>query len=152
MLGPDSGNPLSECALPDTVQAGGELVLQWNGFEDAAAIALKSSAVEYDLEVEVVTSSGLIALVPREVTPGVYDVMLTQSVSRKLGAVEVTPADQESGSDENPDTGDEPGTDPEPDPEPGTDPEPEPGTDPDPESTLSQVLNRLWMFRLRVRD
>ena len=130
VLGPDSGNPLSECALPDTVQAGSELVLQWNGFEDAAAIALKSSAVEYDLEVEVVTSSGLIALVPREVTPGVYDVMLTQSVSMKLGAVEVTPADPESGSDENPDTGDEPGTDPEP--EPGTDPEPEPGTDPDP--------------------
>lgn len=132
VLGPDSGNPLSECAVPDTVQAGGELVLQWNGFEDAAAIALKSSAVEYDLEVEVVTSSGLIALVPREVTPGVYDVMLTQSVSMKLGAVEVTAADQESGSEENPDTGDEPGTDPEPDPEPGTDPEPEPGTDPDP--------------------
>lgn len=142
VLGPDSGNPLSECALPDTVQAGGELVLQWNGFEDAAAIALKSSPAEYDLEVEVVTSSGLIALVPREVTPGVYDVMLTQSVSMKLGAVEVTAADQESGSEENPDTGDEPGTDPEPgtdqepDPEPGTDPEPgsdpEPGTDPDP--------------------
>lgn len=132
VLGPDSRNPLSECALPDTVQAGGELVLQWNGFEDAAAIALKSSAVEYDLEVEVVTSSGLIAMVSREVTPGVYDVMLTQSVSMKLGAVEVTAADQESGSDEDPEQ------DPEDDPnegegdEPGSEPQPDEGTDDDP--------------------
>lgn len=130
VLGPGSGSPLSECAVPDTVRAGGELILQWNGFEDDAALSLHSeSEGDYELEVEVVTSSGLIAVVPVDVPPGEYDVMLVQGGSRKLGTVRVTAAP------EVPDSGDEPEPEPEPDPgqdpEPTPDPEPGPGEEPD---------------------
>lgn len=127
VLGPGSGNPLSECAVPDTVRAGGELILQWNGFEDDAALSLHSeSEGDYELEVEVVTSSGLIAVVPVDVPPGEYDVMLVQGGSRKLGTVRVTAAP------EVPDSGDDPEPEPEPEPEPDPDPDPEPDPDPDP--------------------
>ena len=91
VLGPEGGNPLSECFLPDTVRAGDELILQWNGFKEDAVLSLNNGdGQEYELEIQVITSSGLIAVVPREVPAGDYGLMLSQGGSRKLGTVKVT--------------------------------------------------------------
>ena len=132
VLGPEGGSPLSECFIPDTVRAGGELIIQWNGFEDDASLSLHSESYgDHALEVEVITSSGLIAVVPREVPAGEYDVMLVQGTGRKLGIIKVAAAPEEPDSEKDPDQGQNPEPEPEPDPEPDPDPTPEPEPDPD---------------------
>lgn len=87
-----AGNPLSECVFPSSAHAGGELIVQWNGFRDSASLILMSTT-EYSLDVRTVTSSGLIAGVPSGIPAGVYMLVLEQEGGRiELGTVEILDA------------------------------------------------------------
>ena len=83
-------NPLNECLCPATVRAGGEGIIQWNGFTEGDALALVTdSAVEYPLEAKVVTASGLIFTVPSDVPAGEYQLVLLGDVRKELGRIMV---------------------------------------------------------------
>lgn len=89
--GQGAGNPLSECVLPAVVQAGEDLLVQWNGFGDAPSVSLVSEDGDvFEMEVSVVTGSGIVFSVPYALEPGQYDVM---SGDAKLGTVEITAPD-----------------------------------------------------------
>ena len=86
-------NPLSEIVLPETVCAGGEVIVQWNGFpEDAVIVLLSADGSEYETILRVVTASGLSFIVPASVPAGIYTVMLAGDRNLELGTMEVTPA------------------------------------------------------------
>ena len=83
-------NPLNECRCPATVRAGGDGIIQWNGFTEGDALALVTdSAVEYPLEVKVVTASGLIFTIPSDVPAGEYQLVLLGDVRKELGRIMV---------------------------------------------------------------
>lgn len=85
-------NPLSQWSLPVAVHAGGEGVIQWNGFTDEASLILESTAgAEYQLDVIVVTASGLSFKVPADIPEGGYMLVLIQEARTELGVVEVLP-------------------------------------------------------------
>lgn len=89
--GDSADNPLSECVLPQSVKAGGEVLIQWNGFpEDPDISLLAQDGTRFEVEVSVVTASGIMFRLPSSMTPGIYMVMLEQE---ELGTIEVTPAD-----------------------------------------------------------
>lgn len=89
--GPLAENPMSECVLPASVQAGSDALVQWNGFpEDPVIKLVAEDGTEYDVEVSAVTASGVVFLVPAYLAPGSYKVMLGD---QELGVMEVTPAD-----------------------------------------------------------
>lgn len=91
--GVSAENPLSEIVLPETVCAGGEVIVQWNGFpEDAAIVLLSADGSEYETILRVVTASGLSFIVPASVPAGIYTVMLAGDRNLELGTMEVTPA------------------------------------------------------------
>ena len=117
-------NPLSESVLQSTAEAGGEAVIQWNGFSDDVTVTLVNADGEsFAVEVDVVTASGLVFFVPAELPAGVYVVKVTMSGSTsELGEIEVTASPEKPGTGEEP----EPEPEPEPDPTPEPDPVPEP--------------------------
>lgn len=89
--GPLAENPLSECILPASVQAGSDALVQWNGFpEDPVIKLVAEDGTEYEVEVTAVTASGIVFRVPSYLTPGNYKVMLDDE---ELGMIEVAPAD-----------------------------------------------------------
>lgn len=91
LSGPHAENPLSECVLPASVMAGGEVLVQWNGFpEDPAISMVGEDGTVYEAEVTVVTASGLVFLVPSSLTPGAY---MVKSGQDDLGTIEILPAD-----------------------------------------------------------
>ena len=83
-------NPLSECVIPQSVHAGGEGVIQWNGFNADDVLCLVSSdGSTHTLVVETVTPSGLIFRVPALVPAGTYLMVLERAVRKELGDIEV---------------------------------------------------------------
>ena len=87
-------NPLSECVLPSTVQAGEEALVQWNGFQKHAKISLVAEGgQEYDIPVKVVTDSGIMFVVPAGLPAGEYIVVLEQEGRKELGKIQVAAAD-----------------------------------------------------------
>ena len=91
LSGPGAENPLSECVLPASALAGGEVLVQWNGFTEDPAISMVSQdGTSYEVEVTVVTASGLVFLVPSSLTPGTY---LVKSGQDELGTMEILPAE-----------------------------------------------------------
>ena len=91
LSGPQAENPLSECVLPASALAGGEVLVQWNGFTEDPAISMVSQdGTSYEVEVTVVTASGLVFLVPSSLTPGTY---LVKSGQDELGTMEILPAE-----------------------------------------------------------
>lgn len=126
-------NPLSECVLSATAEAGREGFIQWNGFTKDAKVDLVSSAGNsYHAVVDVVTSSGLVFLIPSDIPAGVYKVKVSMSGKVfEAGEIEII-ASEKKPEDEDPEQ------DPEDDPnegegdEPGSDPQPDEGTDDDP--------------------
>ena len=91
LSGPGAENPLSECVLPASALAGGEVLVQWNGFPEDPAISMVSQdGTSYEVEVTVVTASGLVFLVPSSLTPGTY---LVKSGQDELGTMEILPAE-----------------------------------------------------------
>lgn len=92
--GTGAGNPLSECVLPATIQAGEEAMVQWNGFtQDSRVFLVSEGGREYEMSVKVVTASGMMFVVPADVPAGTYTVVLDDDGRKELGTVEVIAAD-----------------------------------------------------------
>lgn len=91
LSGTGAGSTLSECVLPESVVAGEDVLVQWDGFPDNPVITMVSEdGTSYEVEVAVVTSSGIVFLVPSSLTPGTY---MVKSGQDELGTIEVLPAD-----------------------------------------------------------
>lgn len=131
----DNTNPLSECVLPESAEAGGEAIIQWDGFSKDVTVSLvSSSGKSYDMTVDVVTASGLVFLIPSDLPAGAYKVKISMGGKAiDLGDIEIlTPEDvSDPDSDSKPDP-DEPESEPTPEPEPEPEPDPEPDPEPGP--------------------
>lgn len=91
LSGPGAENPLSECVLPASAHAGGEVLVQWNGFpEDPAITMVSEDGTAYEAEVTVVTASGLVFLAPSSLASGTY---MVKSGQDELGTIEILPAE-----------------------------------------------------------
>ena len=87
-------NYLSECVLPSSVQAGEEALVQWNGFNKEAKIWLVSEdGQEYEVQIKVLTDSGIMFVVPAGLPAGTYSLVLDQDGRKRLGTFEVLAAD-----------------------------------------------------------
>lgn len=90
LSGGEFENPLDECVLPSEVWAGGEGIIQWNGFREGASLVLVSAGQqEYPLDIRQFTPSGISFLVPADVPEGLYDVVLLQDGRKELGQLTV---------------------------------------------------------------
>ena len=90
----DPKDPLENCVLPETAKAGGEVMVQWDGFKENAQIVLKDAdSKEYPMQVKVVTAYGLTFKVPAKTPAGLYHVVLIQESEITLGKITVTAAD-----------------------------------------------------------
>ena len=91
---PGDQDQLVNCVIPESVKAGGEAQIQWDGFKQNASIVLVGqSADEHVMNVKVVTAYGLTFKVPVNTPEGLYDVVLVQDGRTVLGKITVTPAD-----------------------------------------------------------
>lgn len=87
-------NPLSECVISSPLHAGGEGFVQWNGFLSNASLLLSAvNGVEYQLEINIITPSGLSFRIPTEVPEGKYMMVLLQETRLEVGAVDILPAE-----------------------------------------------------------
>lgn len=83
-------DPVSECVVPSSVRCGGEVILQWNGFEDDASVLLRpESGEDVAVDIQVITESGLIFDVPYLLAPGTYGIILIQGGEFVLGSIDV---------------------------------------------------------------
>lgn len=77
--GSGTGSTLHECVLPESVYAGGEGIIQWNGFADDVELYLVSEdGTRHSLGTETVTPSGMIFNVPSSVPAGLYELFMSQ--------------------------------------------------------------------------
>lgn len=88
-------DPLANCVLPASVKAGGEVLVQWDGFKDDAAISLVGEdSASHKMQVKVVTAYGLTFVVPIDFPAGAYKVVLNQQgESMELGSIRVNAPD-----------------------------------------------------------
>lgn len=92
-LDADIYDPLSECVMPETARAGEEVIVQWNGFEDASQISLLSEdGTSYETEVMTVTPSGLIFRISVQTPPGSY-MVVEQPADIQLGLIRIDAAE-----------------------------------------------------------
>ena len=85
-------NPLSDIVLTESAASGEEVVIQWNGFDSGVTVFLVDKAGnEYETEIRVVTSSGLIFIVPDGILPGEYSVLVGQK--QNIGTITVLQSD-----------------------------------------------------------
>lgn len=91
----NGSNPLDNCVISESAQAGMEAVAQWNGFEDSAMLFIKGEdGKEHKAEISVITSSGIIFRIPHGISAGQYIVILEQSGGRQtIGAIEILEPD-----------------------------------------------------------
>ena len=90
----DPQDPLENCVLPETVKAGGEALVQWDGFKENAQIVLvDADSKDHPMQVKVVTAYGLTFKVPAKTPAGLYQVVLVQESRITLGKITVTAAD-----------------------------------------------------------
>ena len=90
----DPQDPLENCVIPETVKAGGEALVQWDGFKENAQIVLvEADSKEYPMQVKVVTAYGLTFKVPAKTPAGLYQMVLVQESRITLGKITVTAAD-----------------------------------------------------------
>ena len=92
--GQGAGNPLAECVLPESVRAGEDVLVQWNGFAQDAVVRLVSAeGAEHEVVIDVVTASGLVFTVSADIAPGKYALLIDQNgQSVELGVLEVLAA------------------------------------------------------------
>lgn len=94
LSGGGAGSTLHECVLPLSVTAGDEVAVQWNGFKDSARLYMVAEdKSEREMEIQVITSSGIIFRVPGDMAPGMYSLVLDQDSRQELGNIEVLEAD-----------------------------------------------------------
>ena len=81
-------NSLSDIVITDSAVSGEEIIIQWSGFGDDAKVFLVDSAGnKYETPIRVITSSGLIFIVPNGLMPGEYNVILGQN--QNIGTITV---------------------------------------------------------------
>ena len=91
---PEVKDPVVNCVIPESVKAGAEAQIQWDGFKQNASIVLVGQdADEHVMNVKVVTAYGLTFKVPVKTPEGLYDVVLVQDARTVLGKITVLPAD-----------------------------------------------------------
>ena len=86
-------DPVTECVLPEETASGSEVILQWNGFAADDRIFLRKEGSDYEMQVSVITGSGLIFNVPFDITPGVYEVVLVRGGETLIGIINIFPPD-----------------------------------------------------------
>ena len=87
-------NPLNQCVVPSSVQAGEEALVQWNGFtKDAKIWMVSEEGQEYEIPVKVLTDSGIMFVVPASLPAGRYVLVLEQNGRKELGTIDVLEAD-----------------------------------------------------------
>ncbi|MBR4300124.1 MAG: hypothetical protein IKT59_10485 [Bacteroidales bacterium] len=86
-------DPVTECVVPEEITSGSEVILQWNGFAVDDCIILRKEGSDYEMQVSVITGSGLIFNVPFDIAPGVYEVVLVHGGETILGTINVFPPD-----------------------------------------------------------
>ena len=87
-------DPFLNCVVPETVKAGGEAQIQWDGFKQNASLVLVGmDGKEYKMTVKVITAYGLTFKVPVNTPEGLYNLVLVQGERTGLGEITVTPAD-----------------------------------------------------------
>ena len=86
-------DPVTECVLPEETTSGSEVILQWNGFAADDRICLRKEGSDYEMQVSVITGSGLIFNVPFDITPGVYEVVLVRGGETLIGIINIFPPD-----------------------------------------------------------
>ena len=98
--GPGTSRPpgwesLSECVVQSVAKTGGEVIVQWNGFPANPVLHLATSdgQVIYPVEIEYITSSGLVFYVPSGLEEGMYRLVLETSGPRELGTIYIEPSD-----------------------------------------------------------
>ena len=85
-------NPLTDIVLTESAASGEEIVIQWSGFDsDAKVFLIDSAGNEYEAQIRVITSSGLIFIVPDGLMPGEYGVLLGQK--QNIGTITVLQSD-----------------------------------------------------------
>ena len=91
---PIGKDPFLNCVVPETVKAGGEAQIQWDGFKQNASLVLVGmDGKEYKMTVKVITAYGLTFKVPVNTPEGLYNLVLVQGERTGLGEITVTPAD-----------------------------------------------------------
>lgn len=89
--GNGGGNEMADCVCPESVRAGKDAVLQWEGFlEGDSLVAVSEDGDEYELTVSYVTSSGMGFTVPVDVPAGRYMLVLVRNERIELDEVEIT--------------------------------------------------------------
>ena len=86
-------DPVTECVLPEETTSGSEVILQWNGFAADDRICLRKDGSDYEMQVSVITGSGLIFNVPFDIAPGEYEVVLVHKGETVIGVINVFPPD-----------------------------------------------------------
>ena len=91
---PIGKDPFLNCVVPESVKAGGEAQIQWDGFKQNASLVLVGmDGKEYKMTVKVITAYGLTFKVPVNTPEGLYNLVLVQGERTGLGEITVTPAD-----------------------------------------------------------
>ena len=91
---PIGKDPFLNCVVPETVKAGGEAQIQWDGFKQNASLVLVGmDGKEYKMTVKVITAYGLTFKVPVNTPEGLYNLVLVQGERTGLGEITVTPSD-----------------------------------------------------------
>ena len=91
---PIDKDPFLNCVVPESVKAGGEAQIQWDGFKQNASLVLVGmDGKEYKMTVKVITAYGLTFKVPVNTPEGLYNLVLVQGERTGLGEITVTPAD-----------------------------------------------------------
>lgn len=90
----NSKNPLSDYVLSENATCGEEAIIQWNGISQSAKVYLIGEGdVRYEAQVKTVTASGMIFVVPVNVVPGTYRVLLVQGQEIEVGTIEIHETD-----------------------------------------------------------
>ena len=87
-------NPLADYVLSENATCGEEAVIQWNGIASSAKVFLVGEDnVRYEAQVKAITASGMIFMVPINVAPGNYRVVLVQGQDIEVGVIEIHETD-----------------------------------------------------------
>lgn len=90
----NSKNPLYDYVLSENATCGEEAIIQWNGISQSAKVYLIGEGdVRYEALVRTVTASGMIFVVPVNVVPGTYRVLLVQGQEIEVGTIEIHETD-----------------------------------------------------------
>lgn len=88
--GSGNGGQQTEIICPESVRAGEEGLIQWDGFKEGDALCLSSKGGEdIQLEIKAMTSSGLTFYVPETVPAGKYMLVLVRDSRKELGEIEI---------------------------------------------------------------